>query len=136
MGKQKKKKQAISLPRIVKITPKTLVLEDGKSIILHAAEDKVINVNTTAYIKTGVKIILPDGYYGLLRTVTATFINNSVSIHHVTNHIFPDQREDEVMIALTNEGEEPFLVSAKAPIAVLRIMKGAQVKPRIKEVSL
>lgn len=135
MGK-KKKKQTISLPRVIKIEKDSLAIDDGKNVILHAAEDKVINIGTTSYIRTGVKVVLPDGYYGLLRTVTATFINNSISIHHVTNHVFPDQREDELMIALTNEGDESFLVSKKSPIAVLRVMKGAQVKPRIKEVSL
>jgi len=129
----KVKKISNQVPRIIKLTSKSVIHRDGESVVLHATDEVTVDPGQLQFIKTGVKIILPQNTYAIIRSIAYIFINNNVYVHPVKQSIFPDD-SDEVIICLKNDGDSSYIVTKNSPVAAIIVMSGIIKKILVNEV--
>lgn len=94
---------------------------------IRAAESKVIPVGGQALIRTGLYVVIPRGYTGLLWTRGG--MGAMSGLHVGAGHIDPNYR-GEVIVVLRNHGNEPYYVIRGDKIAQL-ILVAVNTKPYI-----
>lgn len=107
--------------------------EHSAGMDLRAAveNDVVLEPGKRLLVKTGVAIALPEEYEAQIRPRSGLAVKHGVTIVNAPGTIDADYR-GEIMVALINHGEEPFIITKGMRIAQMVIAK--YVKARIQQV--
>lgn len=132
-----KKKIIVSqVPQISKLTDKTIITKVHNAVVLHSTQELQIEEGGIQIIPTGIKLFLPKNTAGLLRSVSALFLNNNVYVHPVRQMIFQDEEKDEILVILKNDGGSTYIVTKGSPVAVLSVISVVEKKLVIREVMM
>lgn len=94
--------------------------EGASGMDLRAWGDGVVNPGSRAIVSTGLRIAIPFGYEGQVRSRSGLAANNGVTVLNSPGTIDADYR-GELKVILFNHGEDPFVVSRGDRIAQLVI---------------
>jgi len=87
---------------------------------LRAAEDVVIEPLNYAVISTGVRTIIPEGYYGQIQARSGLAVNNGII---TMAGVIDSSYRGEIKVVLFNAGKNPFKVSKGDRIAQIIFIK-------------
>lgn len=87
---------------------------------IKAAESVIIKPGSYAAIKTGLKVIIPTGYYGHILPRSGLAVKNGIM---TMAGVIDSEYRDEVKVLLYNAGENDFKVEAGDRIAQLVVTK-------------
>lgn len=94
---------------------------------LHSVEEKLIESGSTALIKTGIKIELPEGTEAQVRPRSGLALKNTITVLNSPGTIDEGYR-GEVGVILINHGKESFKVEKGMKIAQMVIQKVERVQ--------
>jgi len=86
---------------------------------LYSLEDYVISPKTTAKIKTGIVMKIPDGYYGRIYPRSSLAIKGLF----VNAGIIDSNYRGEIIVVLYNSSHEPYVISKGDRIAQFTLHK-------------
>ena len=107
----------------------------NNDIIVYANEDKVIEPNSSDFVRTGIRLHIPESCHVEFLSISSNYINSNVYIHPAKMKMYPND-QGELLVLLQNDGHEPFVITKKTSIAVLKIFKNFPIELKINEVSL
>jgi len=87
---------------------------------LYSVEDTTIEPGTTAFVPTGLKIAVPEGYEAQVRPKSGLALKHSITVLNTPGTVDSSYR-GEICVILINHGREPFQVHKHTKIAQMVI---------------
>ena len=99
--------------------------EGDAGIDLRSAEEKLIKQGAKVAVKTGVRIVLPEGYAGLIWDRSGLAAKNAI---HCLAGVIDCTFRGEMCVVMHNLGDEDFLIEKNMRIAQLLVQPVATAK--------
>ena len=87
---------------------------------LYSVEDMIIAPGETAFVHTGLKIAVPEGYEAQVRPKSGLALNHSMTVLNTPGTVDSGYR-GEICVILINHGKDPFHVQKHTKIAQMVI---------------